>query len=101
MSQFKRLIPYLDRVLVEKVLQPAKTASGILLPESSSNKALNWGVVRAVGAGAPNRDGKVIPLDIKEGDKVLMPEFGGSKVNVEEGKELFLFRAEDLLGKLE
>jgi chaperonin GroES len=97
---FKRVIPLFDRVLVEKLVAPAKTAGGILLPENAA-KALNTGVVRAVGAGAPTRDGNgVVAMPVKEGDKVLLPEFGGSKLALEEGKEHYLFRAEDILAVL-
>ncbi|CAH2033680.1 unnamed protein product [Thlaspi arvense] len=78
----KRLIPTLNRVLVEKILQPSKTVSGILLPESSSQ--LNSGRVIAVGPGARDRAGNLIPVSVKEGDNVLLPEFGGTQVKLGE-----------------
>ncbi|KAB1215567.1 10 kDa chaperonin [Morella rubra] len=74
----KRLIPTFNRVLVEKILPPSKTNSGILLPETITK--LNPGKVVAVGPGAHDRDGNLIPVSVKEGDNVLLPEFGGTQV---------------------
>ncbi|ESQ28110.1 hypothetical protein EUTSA_v10019366mg [Eutrema salsugineum] len=93
----KRLIPTLNRVLVEKILAPSKTTSGILLPEKSTQ--LNSGKVIAVGPGARGRDGKTIPVSVKEGDTVLLPEFGGTQVKLGE-KEFLLYRDEDIMGTL-
>ncbi|GLT55483.1 hypothetical protein SLA2020_286000 [Shorea laevis] len=73
----KRLIPTLNRVLVEKILPPTKTTAGILLPEKANK--LNSGKV--------------------EGDTVLLPEFGGTQVKLGD-KEFHLFRDEDILGTL-
>lgn len=61
---------------------------------------LNEGKVIAVGPGARATDGSVIPPSVKQGDDVLLPEYGGSKVVVD-GKDLFLYRDDDLLGKIE
>ncbi|CAN6300798.1 unnamed protein product, partial [Urochloa humidicola] len=94
----KRLIPSLNRVLVEKLLQPKKTAGGILLPETT--KQLNAAKVIAVGPGDRDRDGKLIPVSLNEGDTVLLPEYGGTEVKLAE-KEYLLFREHDILGKLE
>ncbi|KAF3791485.1 chaperonin [Nymphaea thermarum] len=76
----KRLIPNLNRVLVEKILPPSKTNAGILLPEKTTR--LNSGRVVAVGPGARDRDGNVIPVSVKEGDTVLLPEYGGTDVKL-------------------
>ncbi|TYI64963.1 hypothetical protein E1A91_D09G124500v1 [Gossypium mustelinum] len=65
----KRLIPSFNRILVEKIIPPSKTNSGILLPEKTPK--LNSGKVVAVGPGARDRDGKHIPVNLKEGDTVL------------------------------
>lgn len=81
----KRLIPSFNRVLVEKVLQPKKSAGGILLPETS--KQLNSGKVVAVGPGDRDKDGKLIPVGFKEGDHVLLPEYGGLEVKLGAEKE--------------
>ncbi|KAL5210871.1 hypothetical protein ABZP36_006494 [Zizania latifolia] len=94
----KRLIPSLSRVLVEKLVQPKKSAGGILLPETT--KQLNSAKVVAVGPGERDRDGKLIPVSFKEGDAVLLPEYGGTEVKLAE-KEYLLFREHDILGRLE
>jgi len=96
----KRLVPLLDRVLVEKIVPPTKTAGGILLPETSTK--VNAGKVVAVGPGAKTKDGNIIPIDVKEGDTVLLPEYGGTAVKLggSEEKEFVLYRNDDLLGIL-
>ncbi|XP_010553872.1 PREDICTED: 10 kDa chaperonin, mitochondrial [Tarenaya hassleriana] len=93
----KRLIPTFNRVLVQKIAQPAKTDAGILLPEKSAK--LNSGKVIAVGPGSRDRDGKLIPVSVKEGDTVLLPEYGGTQVKLGEN-EFHLFRDEDIMGTL-
>ncbi|TQD89640.1 hypothetical protein C1H46_024777 [Malus baccata] len=76
----KRLVPLLNRVLVERIVPPSKTATGILLPEKSAN--LNSGKVVAVGPGTRNKEGQFIPATVKEGDTVLLPEYGGTEVKL-------------------
>ncbi|KAL2927275.1 10 kDa chaperonin mitochondrial [Bienertia sinuspersici] len=93
----KRLMPLLNRVLVEKIVPPAKTSSGILLPESSAK--LNSGKVLAVGPGLRDKTGNHIPPAVKEGDHVLLPEYGGTAVKLGE-KEYHLYRDEDIMGTL-
>lgn len=93
----KRLIPMLNRVLVEKIVAPSKTTAGILLPETSSK--LNSGKVVAVGPGLRDKQGQHIPVSVKEGDTVLLPEYGGTAVKLGE-KEYHLYRDEDILGTL-
>ncbi|KAH1194546.1 chaperonin, mitochondrial [Glycine max] len=77
----KRLIPLFNRVLVEKIVPPSKTTAGILLPEKSTK--LNSGKVIAVGPGFHSKDGKLIPVAVKEGDTVLLPEYGGTEVKLD------------------
>ncbi|XP_072974723.1 10 kDa chaperonin, mitochondrial-like [Typha angustifolia] len=93
----KRLIPTLNRILVEKIVPPSKTATGVLLPEKTAK--LNSGKVVAVGPGARDRDGKLIPVSVKEGETVLLPEYGGTEVKLGD-KEYHLFRDDDILGTL-
>ncbi|CBI32793.3 hypothetical protein VitviT2T_012030 [Vitis vinifera] len=93
----KRLIPSLNRVLVEKIIPPSKTNTGVLLPEKT--KKLNSGKVVAVGPGLWDREGKLIPVGVKEGDTVLLPEYGGTEVKLGD-KEYHLYRDEDILGTL-
>ncbi|RYP30368.1 hypothetical protein DL767_006276 [Monosporascus sp. MG133] len=94
----KSLVPLLDRVLVQRVKAEAKTASGIFLPESSV-KELNEAKVLAVGPGALSKDGQRVPMSVTSGDRVLVPQFGGSPVKVGE-EEYQLFRDSDILAKI-
>merc|ERR1712182_81075 len=95
----KRLVPLMDRVLVSRVEPLKKSVGGVILPDSAVSK-INEGTVVAVGPGARATDGSVIPMGVKEGDKVLLPEYGGTKVTVDD-KEFTLFRDSELLGILE
>lgn len=76
-----------------------KSTGGIILPESAQSK-MNEGKVVAVGPGGRSSDGTTIPLAVKAGDDVLLPEYGGSKVTID-GKDLYLYRDDDLLGVIE
>jgi chaperonin GroES len=86
------------RAQVKRVEAPTKSIGGILLPESSVSK-LNEGVVLSVGPGRRDKDGALIPMGVKPDDKVLLPQYGGSEVTIEE-EELVLFRDDDILGVL-
>ena len=92
------MIPLLDRVLVKRVEPPTKPIGGILLPESTQSK-LNEGMVIACGPGRRDKDGALLPMGVKIDDKVLLPQYGGSDVTIED-EELVLFRDEDILGVL-
>ncbi|KAK3906621.1 chaperonin 10-like protein [Staphylotrichum tortipilum] len=94
----KALVPLLDRVLVQRIKAETKTASGIFLPESSV-KELNEAKVLAVGPGALDKDGKRVPMGVAEGDKVLIPQYGGSPIKVGE-EEFHLFRDSEILAKI-
>ncbi|CAN2391917.1 10 kDa heat shock protein, partial [Pristimantis euphronides] len=86
-----------DRILVERVAQETVTKGGIVLPEKSQNKVLH-AVVVAVGSGSKGKDGEIQPVDVNIGEKVLLPEYGGTKVVLDE-EEYYLFRGSDILGK--
>ncbi|KAI1885284.1 hypothetical protein AGOR_G00218570 [Albula goreensis] len=94
---FRKFLPLFDRVLVERLAAETVTKGGIMLPEKSQGKVLQATVV-AVGPGTTNKDGQVQPLSVKVGEKVLLPEYGGTKVILED-KDYFLFRDADILGK--
>ncbi|KAL4902975.1 hypothetical protein BDW74DRAFT_180267 [Aspergillus multicolor] len=94
----KNLAPLLDRVLVQRVKPEAKTASGIFLPESSV-KEQNEAKVLAVGPGAVDRNGQRIPMGVTAGDRVLIPQFGGSPIKIGED-EYHLFRDSEILAKI-
>ena len=90
LKSIKSLAPLLDRVLVQRVKAESKTAGGIFLPDSAV-KELNEAKVLAVGPGMMDKDGKRIPMGVASGDKVLIPQFGGSPIKVGED-EYSLFR---------
>merc|ERR1712142_670939 len=96
-NSLRALIPLFDRVLVRRLVAETSTKGGILLPESSVSK-LNEGTVVAVGAGARDERGNVISPSVAVGDAVLLPEYGGTKLQIDD-QELFLFRESELLGK--
>ena len=88
--------PLHDRVLVKRVEQDAKSAGGIIIPDTVQEKPME-GKVIAVGSGARNEDGKVTPLDVKAGDKVLFGKFSGTEVTID-GDELIIMKESDILG---
>lgn len=93
----KRFLPLFDRVVVERFAPELKTKGGIMLPEKSQGKVLEATVV-AVGPGKATESGSVVPPSVKVGDRVLLPEYGGTKVDLDE-KEYFIFRDSDIMGK--
>ncbi|XP_047993635.1 10 kDa heat shock protein, mitochondrial-like [Leguminivora glycinivorella] len=100
-SAARKLVPLLDRVLIKRAEAVTKTAGGIVLPEKAQSKVLH-GEVIAVGPGARKDNGDFIPLMVKVGDKVLLPEYGGTKVSLDsEEKEYHLFRESDILAKID
>jgi len=96
---FKRFLPLFDRVLVERFAPELKTKGGIMIPEKSTGKVLKATVV-ATGPGAPDKNGQIRSMSVKPGDKVLLPEYGGTTVSLD-GDDFFLFRDGDILGKFE
>ena len=96
---FKSFLPLFDRVLVERFAPELKTKGGIVIPEQSTGKVLKATVV-ATGPGVEDRNGNIKPLNVSVGDQVLLPEYGGTKVTLE-NDDYFLFRDSDILGKFE
>uniref|UniRef100_A0A8C7VQC3 10 kDa heat shock protein, mitochondrial n=1 Tax=Oncorhynchus mykiss TaxID=8022 RepID=A0A8C7VQC3_ONCMY len=94
---FRKFLPMFDRVLVERLAAETMSKGGIMLPEKAQGKVLQATVV-AVGPGSTNQKGYLTPMSVKIGEKVLLPEYGGTKVHLED-KEYFLFRDADILGK--
>lgn len=88
--------PLHDRVLVERVEAEEKTAGGIIIPDSAKEKPAEGKIV-AVGSGARSEDGKITPLDVKEGDRVLFGKWSGTEVKVD-GKDLLIMKESDILG---
>ena len=95
----RRLIPLLDRVLVKRIEPPSKSIGGILLPDAVVEKKLNEGIVLACGPGRRDKDGSLLPMGVKLDDKVLLPQYGGNEITIED-EEVVLFRDEDILGVL-
>jgi chaperonin GroES len=86
--------PLGDRVLVEASAKEEKTASGIVLPDTAKEKPQE-GKVIAVGSGALNKDGQRIPLEVKEGDRVLFSKYAGTEIKFE-GKEYLIMKESDI-----
>eukprot|EP00794_Sanderia_malayensis_P003760 gene3760-4282_t len=95
----RRFKPLFDRVLIERLLADTKTKGGVLLPEKSIGKTME-GTVISVGEGVRDKDGQIVPVSVNVGDKVLLPEYGGTKVEFDD-KEYYIFRDHDLLGKFD
>lgn len=92
------LRPLHDRVLVRRVEEEAKTAGGIIIPDSAKEKP-SEGEVVAVGSGMKADNGTVVPLDVKEGDKILFGKWSGTEVKVG-GEDLLIMKESDILGIL-
>ncbi len=91
--------PLHDRIIVERIEEETMTAGGIIIPDSAKEKPLEGSVV-AVGKGKSNEEGKVLPLDVKVGDKVLFGKYAGTEIKLD-GKELLMMREDDILGVIE
>ena len=92
------LRPLDDRIVVEPQEAEAKTAGGILLPDTAKEKP-QQGKVIAVGKGKVEKDGKVTPLDVKEGDTILFGKYSGQEIKLD-GEEFLIMREEEILGVL-
>ncbi|AWY99693.1 MAG: co-chaperone GroES [Rhodobiaceae bacterium] len=91
--------PLHDRVLVRRVEEDTKTAGGIIIPDSAQEKP-SEGEIVAAGSGTKSEDGKVTPLDVKAGDRVLFGKWSGTEVKVD-GEELLIMKESDILGIIE
>jgi len=94
-----KLRPLHDRILVKRVEEAEKTKGGIIIPDSAKEKPAE-GKVIAVGKGRVGDDGKLIPLDIKKGDRILFGKYGGTEVKID-GDEYLIMREDDVLGVIE
>ena len=94
-----KIRPLHDRVIVKRLEEERKTASGIVIPDTAAEKP-DTGEVVEVGQGKILDDGKVRPLDVKRGDKVLFGKYSGQTVKVK-GEELLVIREEDVMGVFE
>ncbi len=93
-----KIRPLQDRVIVERIEAEEKSAGGIIIPDTAKEKPQEGKVV-AVGKGKRSEDGKVHPLDVKQGDRVLFSKYAGNDVTID-GNEYIIMREDDILGVL-
>ena len=93
------LVPLADRIVITPLKQDEVTASGLVIPDTVKEKP-QQGEVVAVGPGAPDEKGKVQPLDVKPGDRVLFGKWSGTEVKLD-GEELLIMKESDIMGVLE
>jgi chaperonin GroES len=99
MEKEMRFRPLHDRILVRRIDAEEKTAGGIIIPDTAKEKPME-GEVIAVGAGARDEAGKLVPLDVKAGDRVLFGKWSGTEIRLD-GEELLIMKESDVLGVLE
>ncbi|TLN15411.1 co-chaperone GroES [bacterium] len=88
--------PLQDRVIVKRLEEETKTASGLIIPDTAKEKPQR-GVIVAAGPGKKDDNGKLIPLDVKAKDKVLFSKYAGTEIKID-GEELLIMREEDIMG---
>lgn len=91
-----KIRPLGDRILVKRIEEEEKSAGGIIIPDSAKEKPQEGKVV-AVGKGKMLEDGKMVPLEVKEGDRILFGKYAGTDVKIE-GEEHLIMREDDVLG---
>ena len=91
--------PLHDRVVVQRIEEEQKTAGGIIIPDTAAEKP-QTGKIIAVGPGARGEDGKIEPLDVKSGDKVLFGKWSGTEVKLD-GEDLLIMKESDIMGVLQ
>ena len=94
-----KIRPLQDRVIVLRVDEEAKTAGGIIIPDTAKEKPQEGKIV-AVGKGKVGENGKIQPLDVKKGDRILFGKYAGSEIKLE-GEDHLILREDDILGVLE
>ena len=94
-----KIRPLNDRVIVVRVEEKQKTAGGIIIPDTAKEKPQEGKIV-AVGPGKRDDDGKRIPLEVKEGDRILFSKYAGSEIKID-GEENIFMREDDILGILD
>ncbi|MDY7034193.1 MAG: co-chaperone GroES [Thermodesulfobacteriota bacterium] len=94
-----KIRPLQDRVIVKRIEEDEKTAGGIIIPDSAKEKPME-GKIIAAGTGKVLEDGKKLPLDVKEGDRVLFGKYAGTEIKID-GEEHLIMREDDILGIVE
>jgi len=93
-----KLTPLHDRILVKRIEEAETTRGGIIIPDSAKDKPQE-GEVIAAGKGKVNEEGKVRPLDVKEGDRILFGKYSGTEIKID-GEDFIIMREEEVLGIL-
>lgn len=88
--------PLHDRVVVRRIEQEEKTAGGIIIPDTAQEKPME-GEIIAIGPGARNEKGEIVPLDVNVGDRVLFGKWSGNEVKID-GKDLLIMKESDIMG---
>jgi len=91
--------PLHDRVVVRRIEEDTKTAGGIIIPDTAKEKPMH-GEVIAAGPGARDESGRIVPLDVKRGDRVLFGKWSGTEVKID-GEDLLIMKESDILGVIE
>jgi chaperonin GroES len=91
--------PLGDRVLVEPIKEEEVKKGGIIIPDTAKEKPQEGKVV-ALGTGKRDEDGKIIPFEVKKGDRVLISKYGGTEIKID-GKEYLIMREDDILGVID
>ena len=91
--------PLHDRVVVKRVAEEEKTKGGIIIPDTAKEKPMEGEIV-AVGPGARDESGKLVPLDVKAGDRILFGKWSGTEVKID-GEELLIMKESDIMGIIE
>jgi len=91
--------PLGDRVVVRRLKEDQKTAGGIIIPDTVAEKPQEGEVV-AAGAGAKSEEGKITPLDVKAGDRILFGKWSGTEVKID-GQDLLIMKESDIMGVIE
>ncbi|KAK9891337.1 hypothetical protein WA026_014580 [Henosepilachna vigintioctopunctata] len=100
MSQtIAKLYPLANRVVIKRAESAVRSKGGIVLPEDKKTRLLR-GTVVAVGPGQVNNEGERMPLSVKVGDDVILPDYGGTKLEIDEQKDLYVFREPDILARI-
>ena len=94
-----KIRPLHDRVIVKRLEEEEKTKGGIIIPDTAKEKPQEGRVI-AVGSGKRGEDGKLVPVDVKEGDKILFGKYSGAEIKLN-GEEHLIMREEDILGIIE
>ena len=94
-----KIRPLHDRVIVKRLEEEEKTKGGIIIPDTAKEKPQEGRVI-AVGSGKRGEDGKLVPMDVKEGDKILFGKYSGAEIKLN-GEEHLIMREEDILGIIE